>query len=147
MRVIFLRDVPRAGKRHDVKEVNDGYAVNFLFPKKLAEPSTPRTLADLEKRKKEIIVEKKIQEELLDRSLAEIKDKTIHLQGKANERGHLFSAIHKKEIVEALASELRATIGEEFIILNKPIKELGEFEILVEIKNKKSSFKLVVEKE
>jgi large subunit ribosomal protein L9 len=147
MRVIFLRDVPRAGKRHDVKEVNDGYAVNFLFPKKLAEPATPRTLADLEKRKKEIIVEKKIQEELLDRSLAEIKDKTIHLQGKANERGHLFSAIHKKEIVEALASELRATIGEEFIILNKPIKELGEFEILVEIKNKKSSFKLVVEKE
>ena len=147
MRVIFLRDVPRAGNRHDVKEVNDGYAVNFLFPKKLAEPATPRTLADLEKRKKEIIVEKKIQEELLDRSLAEIKDKTIHLQGKANERGHLFSAIHKKEIVEALASELRATIGEEFIILNKPIKELGEFEILVEIKNKKSSFKLVVEKE
>ncbi len=46
MRVIFLQDVPRVGKRHDIKEVNDGYAVNFLFPHKLAEPATAKAVSD-----------------------------------------------------------------------------------------------------
>ncbi len=50
MKVIFLKDVARVGKKHDVKEVNGGYATNFLFPRKLAEPATPKSMADLEKR-------------------------------------------------------------------------------------------------
>ena len=53
MKVIFLKDVPRVGKRNDIKEVNDGYAVNFLFPRKLAEMATPSAINELEKRKKE----------------------------------------------------------------------------------------------
>ena len=53
MRVIFLHDVPRVGKKHDVKEVNGGYAVNFLLPRKLAEPATPKAVAKLEKRNKQ----------------------------------------------------------------------------------------------
>ena len=44
MRVIFLQDVPRVGKRHEIKEVNDGYAMNFLFPRKLAESATPKAV-------------------------------------------------------------------------------------------------------
>ena len=58
MKVIFLQDVPRVGKRHDVKEVNDGYAANFLLPRKLAEVATPHAVAALERRKKEITVER-----------------------------------------------------------------------------------------
>ena len=52
MRVIFLQDVPRVGKKYDIKEINDGYAMNFLFPRKLAESATPRAVAELEKRNK-----------------------------------------------------------------------------------------------
>ena len=48
MKVIFLQDVPRVGKRHDIKEVNDGYAMNFLFPRKLAELATSKAIAELE---------------------------------------------------------------------------------------------------
>lgn len=146
MKVIFLQDVPRVGKRHDIKEVNDGYAINFLFPKNLAESATPKAIANLEKRKKEISIEKEIQEELLEKNLGEIKGKTVTIKAKADEKGHLFSGIHKKEIKEALVKEHRAEVGEEYIALEKPIKEVGEFEIPVSIKNKKSSFKLVVEK-
>jgi len=58
----------------------------------------------------------------------------------------LFKAIHKKEIVEEMKKQHRADINEEFIVLEKPIKEIGEFEIQISIKNKKSSFKLAVEK-
>jgi len=145
MKVIFLKDVPRVGKKHDVKDVNDGYAVNFLFPHKLAEAATIKTLADLEKRKKEILIEKEIQEELLEKNLEKIKGKVITIKSKANEKGNLFSAIHKKEIIEAMKREHRVEIDEEFIILAKPIKETGDFEIPVEIKDKKTLFKLVVE--
>jgi large subunit ribosomal protein L9 len=146
MKVIFLKDVPRVGRKHDIKEVNDGYALNFLFPQKLAEMATAKAMTELERRQKEIIVEKEIQEGLLIKNLEEIRDKVIIIKGKANEKGSLFSSIHKKEIKEELERNHKIEIGEEFIILEKPIKETGEFEIPIEIKHKKSSFKLVVEK-
>ncbi len=142
MKVIFLQDVPRVGKRHDIKEVNDGYAANFLLPRRLAEMATPKAVAELEKRRKEIVLQNKVQEDLLMKYLEDIKGKVITIKSKANEKGHLFSAIHKKEIIEAMKSQHRAEINEDFIILEKPIKEIGEFEIPIEIKSKKSFFKL-----
>ena len=145
MKVIFLKDVPRVGKKYDVKEVHDGYAVNFLFPRKLAMMATIQNLAELERNKKEIVVEREVQEGLLIKNLGEIKNVTITMKGKANDKGHLFSAIHKKELVEILKNEKHIDIGEEFIDLPKPVKEVGEFEIPVVIKNKKSFFKLIVE--
>ncbi len=144
MKVVFLKDVPRVGRKNEIKEVNDGYALNFLLPRKLAEKATDKTIAELEKRQKEIVVEREIQEELLIKNLEEIKGKTITILGKANEKGSLFSAIHKKEILEELKKEHRAEINEDFITLDKPIKEIGEFDIPIEIKGKKSSFKLIV---
>lgn len=145
MRVIFLQDVPRVAKRHDLKEVNDGYAVNFLLPRKLAETVTPKAIVNLELRKKEIMIEREVQEDLLMKNLEEIKGKVLHMKKKADEKGHLFSGIHAKEIVEAMKTEHHADISEEFIVLEKPIKEIGEFEIPIFVRNKKSSFKLVVE--
>ncbi|MFZ2072808.1 MAG: 50S ribosomal protein L9 [Minisyncoccia bacterium] len=146
MKVIFLKDVPRVGKKHDIKDMNDGYAVNFLFPRKLAEIATPKAITQLEKNKKEILVEREIQEELLVKNLEEIKGKLIVIKGKANEKGSLFSAIHKKEIIEAMKKEHRAEVNEEFLMLEKPIKEIGDFEIPIEIRGKKSFFKLKVER-
>ena len=58
MKVIFLKDVPRVGKKYDIKEINDGYAMNFLFPQKLAEIATPSAIANLEKRQKNIEIER-----------------------------------------------------------------------------------------
>ncbi len=146
MKVIFLQDVQRVGKRHDVKEVNDGYALNFLFPKKLAEPATKASLASLEERKKEIAIERKVKDELLDKYLEDVKGKTLTIKAKADEKGHLFSGIRKEDISSAMEKEYRAAIGEEFIMLEKPLKELGEFEIPIEIKGRKSAFKLVIER-
>lgn len=144
MKVIFLQDVSRVGKKYDIKEINDGYAMNFLIPRKLAELATPKAVNELEKRKKNIEIEREVQEDLLMKNLEEIKGKVITIKGKANEKGSLFKAIHKKEIVEEMKKQNHADISEEFIILEKPIKEIGEHEILIEIKGKKSSFKVVI---
>ena len=146
MKVIFLQDVPRVGKKYDIKEVNGGYAINFLFPKKLATPATAQAIAELERRQKEIVIEREVQEDLLAKNLEEIKYKTITIGARADEKGHLFSAIHKNALVEAMEKEYHAQIDEKFIVLEKQIKEVGEFEIPIMIKNKKSSFKLIVEK-
>src|SRR3989344_4488359 len=128
MKVIFLQDVPRVGKRYDIKEVNDGYAMNFLLPRKLAQMATVKTIAELELRQKEIVIEREVQESLLLKNLEEIKGKTIIIKVKADEKGHLFSGIKNKEIVEEMKLQHHADIAEEFIVLEKPIKEVGEFE-------------------
>ncbi|OGJ07676.1 50S ribosomal protein L9 [Candidatus Nomurabacteria bacterium RIFCSPLOWO2_02_FULL_44_12] len=146
MQVIFLQDVPRVGKKYDVKEVNGGYATNFLLPRKLAEMATPRALAALEMRQKEITIEREVQEDLLMKNLEEIKDKVVHIKAKADEKGHLFSGIRTEAIAKAMKAEHRADISAEFIALKKPIKQTGEFDIPISVKDKKSSFKLVVER-
>jgi len=138
--------VPRVGKKYDVKDVNDGYAMNFLLPRKLAETATPKAVALLETRKKTIEIERKVQEDLLLKNLEEIKGKNVHIKAKTDEKGHLFSGIHTKEIVDAMKREHNADIAPEVIMLGKPIKEVGEHEIPISVKGKKSSFKLLIEK-
>ena len=146
MKVIFLQDVPRVGRKYDIKEVNDGYAVNFLFPKKWATAATTKSVAEIERQKKEIVIEREMQEELLEKNLEKIKGKTIKISAKADEKGHLFSAIHKKTLSEVMEKECHVQIDEKFIVLEKQIKEIGEFEIPILVKNKKSFFKLIVER-
>jgi large subunit ribosomal protein L9 len=149
MKVIFLKDVPRAGRKNEVKEVNSGYALNFLFPNRLAEAATDKAVSRLEMQKKEILVEREVQASLLSQNLDEIKNKTITIIEKANEKGHLFEGIHKKEILAQMKKEHHAEISEDCIILEKPIKEIGEFTIPIEVtprggKKVHSSFRLVV---
>ncbi|MFA5095175.1 MAG: 50S ribosomal protein L9 [Candidatus Paceibacterota bacterium] len=145
MKIILLQDIPKVGRKYDIKEINDGYALNFLFPKKWATLATPKAIAEVEIHKKEIVIEREVQEDLLEKNLEEIKGKTITIKAKADEKGHLFSAIHEKMIVDAMNEECHVQIDEKFIVLEKPIKEIGEFEIPILIKGKKSSFKLIIE--
>ena len=109
--------------------------------------ATARAIADLEKRKQEIVIEREVQESLLLKNLEEIKQKVVSIEVKADEKGHLFSGIHKKEIIEAMRKEHHAEISEESIVLEKPIKEVGEYEIELKVGTKKSSFKLIVRTE
>ena len=105
MKIIFLKDVPRVSKKNEVKEISDGYAVNFLFPKKLAVMATSQNMLELERSKKEVLIKREIQEELLEKNLEEIKGKVIILNKKADIKGHLFSAIHKKDLVKVFRRE------------------------------------------
>lgn len=73
MKVIFIKDVPRVGRKHEMKNVNDGYALNFLFPNKLAVLATVQAEKELEIKKKEIVVERQVQEELLNKRIHRIK--------------------------------------------------------------------------
>lgn len=142
MKVIFLKDVPKIGRKNEVKEVNSGYATNFLLPRKLAVLATDKAIKELELKQKVIVVEKEIEDNLLNRNLKELEGKVIHLSGKANEKGHLFSSFHKKEIIEALKKEYHIDLSEDIIKLDKPIKETGDIQVPIEVKGKKSFISL-----
>ncbi len=119
--------------------------MNFLLPRKLAEMATPSALVRLEEKKKQIIVEREIQEELLEKNLADLAGRAVKINAKADKKGHLFAGIHKKEILDALA-KVHIEMSADALDLEKPLKTLGEFEIPVKVKDKTSSFKLIIEK-
>lgn len=144
MKVILLEKVKGMGNKHDVKDVPDGYASNFLFPKKLAEPATSQALARMEQFQNQIRVEKEIEHSLLKKYLADLESKELVLTEKANESGHLFSSIHAKEIASAMDKLHHIHIDPKYILLEKPIKAVGEYTIKVEAQKEKASFKLVI---
>lgn len=144
MKILFLKDVPKIGKKNDIKEVADGFARNFLFPKKLAEPATKDAEAKVLKMKAELTQMKKTDEDLLVKNLKALSDTIITMQGKANEKGHLFAAIHKEEIISKLR-ESGVSVPAERILLEKPIKEIGRHGISFTLGTKQGTFTVVVE--
>lgn len=144
MKIVLLKDVKGVGRKYDVKNVSDGYAINFLIPKKLAEVGTSSATTRAEKQKSLDIADKKIQEDLLVKNLASLKGVTIEMTEKANDKGHLFASIHAETIVKELKAQKGVDVLPEFLVLEKPVKEVGEHEIPVEVQDKKSSFMLSV---
>ena len=144
MKIILLKDIPKVGKKYDVKEMSEGYAQNMLIPKGLAISATGDALKRVELEKARSDGEKKVKEELLAKNLKELEGTKIIMTEKANEKGHLFAAIHKPEIISAIQKQTRIQIDSEYIILNKPIKEIGAHTIEVKAGNKNTKFSLEV---
>ena len=146
MKIILLQDVSKVGQRYDVKEVNNGFAQNFLIPQKLAEMATREALSRIEKVKEAAGLERKKQEELLIKGLDKIKGVTLNLKEKAAETGGLFSSVGKDKIVAEMKKQHNIDIALDHIILDKPIKEVGDYDIVASLGDKKVTFKLVIEK-
>lgn len=145
MKVILLQDVAKIGRRGEVKEVNQGYANNFLLPRKLARPASKNDESAAKALQKEREIQKEVKKELLEKTFDDLKNKEIFLKEKSNEKGHLFSQVHKDEIKKALKEQLHVDINDDFIKLNDPIKEIGEFSISLEAQGVSTQIKLVVE--
>ena len=144
MKVVLRKDIPGVGRKNEVKNVSDGYALNMLIPKKLVVPGTPATIAHAERLKSEEDTERKIHENLLFRNLAGVQGLTIEISGKANEQGHLFASIHPEAIITELKKQKGVNLSPEFLQLDKPIKEVGEHKISVKVQGKTGEFTLVV---
>ncbi len=144
MKIILLKDVKGFGKKYDIKDAKDGYALNLLIPRGLAVHATDKNAKDVEIKKKNDLEHYKIQEDLLLMNLKELEGIKIEMSEKANEKGHLFAGIHKEQIVEEIKKQAKINILPEFIILEKPVKEVGEHNISVKVADRMVKFKLVV---
>lgn len=140
MKVILLHDTPNIGRKYDIKNVSDGYARNFLFPRKLAQIATTQNIQTIEKQKKQHEQEKEIQKDILEKNIEALEGLEISITEKTNEKGHLFAGIRKEEISKILKEQKHINIPADIIELEKPIKKIGEYEIKV----KSKEFKLIV---
>lgn len=144
MKVILQKDIPKVGRRNDIKEIPDGYARNFMLPKGLAIVATSKAIAEIDKIKSLKQAEKEVEKNLLAKNLKELESVTVTISVSANESGHLFSSVHAKDIAEELLRSHRLSILAESIVLPLPIKTLGEHTIQVVVGTQKAQFKLVV---
>lgn len=144
MKVILLSDVKGSGKKYEIKNVSDGYAMNFLLPNKLATRATAERIKHIEELKQEQSEEVRIQKDLLKKNMESLKSVCLEMKERASEKGGLFKGITPEIIVKELKEQVRIDLSAEAIVLEKPIKEVGDYTIEVRAGEDKSSFKLSV---
>ncbi|MFA6047685.1 MAG: 50S ribosomal protein L9 [Parcubacteria group bacterium] len=131
MKVIFLQDVKSVARKGDIKDVAEGYARNFLFPKKMAEMATDEAIKNVTAQKEKERVEEAKNTEKMRQLAGVLRDMEIVLKSK-EKNGKLFGSISKKDIAENLKRE-GSEITEEKIILENPIKKIGEYKIEIKL--------------
>jgi large subunit ribosomal protein L9 len=137
MKIILLKDVRGVGMRGDIKTVADGYAINKLFPSKLAEPATEEKMKQVEAQKQARLEAVKKEEEQLDNKILQLRGKKIVLQSRATEKGGLFKTIAAKDIAKAILAEHSLEIPEDSIHFIEPIKTVGDHRLMLSSKNQK----------
>ncbi len=145
MKIILLKDIPKIGRKNEVKEIADGYALNFVLPRGLGIKATPGEIAKLDKVKATEDAEKQIQDNLLKKSLEQVSAMTITIQEKTNEKGHLFEGIGRDRLVKEIEKALDIKFEPSFIELAKPLKEVGQFIVDINAHGKKGKVKVVIE--
>lgn len=147
MKVILLQDIENLGKKFDVKEIADGYARNFLIPKKMAKPATSSALAEIEKAKEQEVQKAEEDLKLTQELASQIDGLEIEIKTKVSEDGNLFGSINSQRIVQAL-EEHGYKIDKSQIKLESPIKEVGEYSISINFNHGlEAQIKLIVNAE
>lgn len=124
MKVILLQDVKALGRKDEVKEVSDGYARNFLFKKKLAQPADKANLNSLDHELKLRAQRDQALRAKAEQMKEELAERTLTIPAKAGEAGRLFGSVTTADVAEALKG-LGYTVDKHKIELPEPIKTLG----------------------
>lgn len=147
MKVILLENVKSLGKKGEIVNVNDGYARNFILPKKLGVEATGKNLNDLKLQKNN---EKKVAQENLDAAkelAAELSAGKVELAIKVGEGGRTFGSVSSKEIAVAVKDQMQLDIDKKKIQLKESIKSLGTHIVTVKLHPEVSAELKVVIKE
>ena len=133
MEVVLLEDVKALGKKGQIVKVNDGYARNFILPKKLGIEATSKNLNDLKLQKANA---DKIAAEQLQAAkdlAADLAEKSITLSIKAGEGGKAFGSVSSKEITKAIQDQLGMEIDKKKPVLPEPLKTFGTHEVPIKL--------------
>lgn len=141
MKVILLQDVKKLGNKNNVKNVSDGYARNFLLPKKMAKIATKEAVNNVSRKKEEIGRQRDELKDAAEKIAKNLSGKEFHFYPEIGENNEVFSPINKKEIEDAIKKEidflrenLMVGIFKKIKInLVKSLKELGIHEIKIKI--------------
>ncbi len=133
MKVVLLTDVKGHGKKGDIVEASDGYARNFLLPKKMAEIATADVLNNI-KGKNEAAQYHKEQEIAAAKETAKsLEGAKVTLEGKAGDNGKLFGKITNQNVADAIKYQLHHVIDKRKIVLPDGIKNVGETTVEIKV--------------
>lgn len=146
MKVVLKKEIANVGKAGEVKSVSDGYAMNFLFPRKLAEPATEAVLARLAADASKRAAAKVATEAEAKAAAKGLAGARIVMKVKARDR-KLFGSIDAGDIAAAIAKKGIPGVVERNISLPRPIKETGEFPVEADFGTAKAKFLVAIEAE
>ena len=133
MKIILLQDEKKLGKKGDIIEASEGYARNYILPKKIGVEATPKNLNDLKLQKAN---EDKIAKEQLDAAkamAAQLEDKQIIVKIKAGEGGKAFGSVSSKEIAAACKEQHGIELDKKKIQLPESLKNFGSYEVSIKL--------------
>jgi large subunit ribosomal protein L9 len=133
MKVIFIKELSGTAKKGEIKEVNDGYAKNFLVAKGFAQIATPQIQAKVAKENKEAEIKKLKEIEKLHNLKADLEKRVFTVKVKVGDKGQIFSGVHEKDIVSAVNNKMALSLEKNQVNLEKPIKELGEHKVKLKL--------------
>jgi len=133
MKVVFLKDVPGSGTKGEIKEVADGYAINYLVRRQFALPATEQTISQLKARKKAEEKKKARIEAGLASQANELNGKVVTLAAKVGSRGKLYGSITSADIAAELNKAHGIELDKRKIELSEPLHEVGTFEVIVKL--------------
>lgn len=133
MKVILLQNVKGLGKEGEAVDVKDGYARNYLLPKKLVVEATEGNLKTLEAQKASQKIKKQQEIDEAKELVARLEESPIEITAKAGEGEKLFGSITSKDLAEALEKQHKIKIDRRKIVLPEPIKELGIRDVEVKL--------------
>ncbi len=129
MKVILQQDVKGHGKKGQLVDVSDGYARNFLLPKKLAVPATADNMNKKQMQDKAHAAQIALEKEQANAIASKLKETTVKILAKAGSGGRLFGSITTKEIAEELKKQFGIEIPKAKISQDEPIKHFGTYEL------------------
>ncbi len=133
MKVILLADIKGVGKKDEVINASDGYARNFLFPKKLAVEANSENMGKLKAKNDSKAYKKSVEKEEAQKIADKLKGILLKISVKTGENGKIFGSITAKEIADNLKEQYKIEIDKKKIDLKEPIKTLGSFSVSVRL--------------
>ena len=133
MKVILLDNIKGVGKKDEIINASDGYARNFLFPKKLAVEANAENMSKLNNKKDANQYRKDVEKQAAEDLAKKIKGIMLKIKVKSGENGKIFGGVTPKEISENLKSQYKMEIDKKKIELKEPIKTLGSFEVTIKL--------------
>lgn len=133
MKIILLQDEKKLGKKGEIIEASEGYARNYILPKKIGVEATPKNMNDLKLQKAN---EEKKAKELLDSAkalAAELEEKQVVVKIKAGEGGKTFGSVSTKEIAAAVKEQHGIEIDKKKIQLAENLKNFGTYEVILKL--------------
>ena len=132
MKVILMTDVATLGQRGETRDVANGYARNFLLPRKLAVPATPANVKNLEHLKRQRAKEEDRALEMAKATAARIEALTLTVTARASDDGRLYGSVSAQDVVEFLERN-QLPVEKRRVQLDEPIKALGEYKVPVRL--------------